>query len=87
MGSYSAHWAAYAKASRKGLVHLGLLLVLGLPGTALLAYGVSRVTGEYPVVLHIGLLALWLVAFTWLTILYSRVDCPRCGLRMLQEEP
>ena len=103
MGAYTAHWDAFRKNSLKGLCYLGLLLVLGLPGTALVAYGVNQLTGEYPFYLHLGLLSVWLVAFTWLAIRYSRVicprcrtqysrgkwlsNCPRCGLRMLQDEP
>lgn len=103
MGIYSAHWNDYRKESRKGVFHLALLLVLGLPGTALVAYGVGQFTGEYPFHVHAGLLVAWLVAFASLAIRYSRVVCPRCrarysrgkwlsncpqcGLRMLQEDP
>ena len=103
MGTYTAHWAEYKKHSLRGLCYLGLLVVLGLPATGLVAYGVNQLTGEYPFYLHFGLLVAWLFAFTWVAIHYSRVtcprcrtkyargkwlsNCPRCGLRMLQDEP
>jgi len=103
MGTYTAHWAEYKKDGLRGLCYLGLLVIIGLPATALVAYGVSQVTGEYPFYLHLGLLAVWLFAFVRLAIRYSRVtcprcatkysrgkglcNCPRCGLRMLQDEP
>jgi len=103
MGHYSAHWEAYRKESRKGVCRLGLLVGLGLPATALVAYGVGQLTGEYPIRLHLGLLVVWLVATTLVAIRYSRVrcprcgttytrgkwlcDCPQCGLRMLQDDP
>jgi len=103
MGLYSAHWEAYRKESRKGVCYLGLLVGLGLPATALVAFGVGRLTGGYPIRLHLGLLVVWLVATTLVAIRYSRVrcprcgttytrgkwlcDCPQCGLRMLQDDP
>lgn len=103
MGMYSEHWNDYRKESLKGLWTLGLLVALGLPGSARVAWGVSQFTGDYPFVLHAGLLIAWLVAFTLLAIRYSRVtcprcrttysrgrwpsNCPRCGLRMLQDDP
>src|SRR5690349_4151590 len=103
MGTYTAHWEEYKKNSVRGLCYLGLLVVLGLPGTALVAYGVDQITGAYPFNLHLGLLVAWLFAFAWLAIHASRVICPRCrakysrgkglsncpqcGLRMLQDEP
>ena len=102
MGIYSEHWDKYKKESRKNLLLLGLLIVLGLPATAVLAFFASRFTGEYPFYLHAGLLVAWLVVFTLLAIRSSRVICPRCdttysrgkglsncpqcGLRMLQDE-
>lgn len=103
MGLYTAHWDQYKRDSVRWLRWLLALFALGLPFTALVAVGMERWTGTYPVVLHLSLLVAWLVAFTWLLVRSSRVGCPRCGarysrgkwlsncpqcdLRMLQEEP
>ena len=103
MGTYTDHWNRYKRESVRGVIRLMLLLGVGLPLTALVALGVQRLTGEYPFHLHISLLIAWLVAFTALAVRYSRVvcprcdekysrgrwlcDCPKCGLRMLQDEP
>jgi hypothetical protein len=103
MGMYTEHWNNYKRNSVEGMLYLPLLFVLGLPFTALVAIGVERWSGRYPIVLHVGLLLVWLVVFTMLLVRYSRVscprcgtqysrgkglcDCPKCGLRMLQDEP
>lgn len=103
MGIYTEHWSNYKRRSVRGIVHLLLLLAVGLPLTVLVAIGVERLTGSYPIYLHVGLLLLWLVFFTLLAVRYSRVSCPRCdatysrgkglcncpkcGLRMLQDDP
>ena len=103
MGMYTEHWNSYKRNSVRGVIYLLLLIAVGLPFTALVALGGKRLTGSYPIHLHIGLLALWIIAFTVLAIRYSRVSCPRCGttysrgkwlcncpkcgLRMLQDEP
>ena len=103
MGAYSEHWERYRRQSLRWLAYLALLLVLGLPTTALVALAVERVTGEFPALLQLGLLAIWLVVFTVAAIRASRVPCPRCetvysrgkglcncpgcGLRMLQDDP
>jgi hypothetical protein len=103
LGTYSAHWEAYKKQSLRWLVRLALLIVVGLPATALVAFAVERVTGTFPAYLQLGLLAIWLVALIVAATRASRVTCPRCatvyargkglcncpqcGLRLLQEEP
>lgn len=103
MGTYTEHWNRYKHDSVRGLLHLLLLFIVGLPITALVAIGMERWTGRYPIFLHVALLLIWLVIFTALLIRHSRVvcprcgtrysrgkwlcDCPKCGLRMLQEEP
>jgi hypothetical protein len=78
MGIYSEHWEKYKSESVRWLLYLALLLVVGLPFSALVAIGVGRVTGSYPVYLHLVLLAIWLVVFTKAAIRASRVNCPRC---------
>lgn len=103
MGQYSEHWKNYRRDSARGTFYLLALIALGLPSTAALAFAVQRFTGNYPAYVHIGLLLLWLVTFAAVAVRYSRVvcpkcatiysrgkglcNCPRCGLRMLQEEP
>lgn len=103
MGSYTEHWNQYKRQSVRGVVYLLLLFAVGLPLTAIAALGVQKLTGTYPFHFHISLLIVWLVSFTVLAVRYSRVvcprcnakysrgrwlcDCPRCGLRMLQDDP
>lgn len=103
MGLYTEHWNRYKRDSVRGVVQLLLLIALGLPATALVAVGVQALTGSYPIWLHLPLLVAWLIAFTMLAVRHSRVicprcatrysrgrslcNCPRCGLRMLQEDP
>ncbi|MBK6471246.1 MAG: hypothetical protein IPF94_11085 [Betaproteobacteria bacterium] len=102
MGTYTDHWARYKKNSTRELLKALLLIGVGLPGLALVGYGLSQVT-EYAVPLQVALLVLWLVALTRLLLHQSKVPCPRCGetysrgkylsncpkcgLRMLQEDP
>jgi hypothetical protein len=103
MGIYSENWEKYKKESLRWLLRLALLIVLGLPATALVTIVVDRVTGNYPVYLQLTLLAIWLAALIVAAIRASRVICPRCntvysrgkwlsncpqcGLRMLQDGP
>ena len=102
MGRYTDHWQGYARESRRRLVQFALLFGLGLPATGLIAWLSYRLSGEYQVVPHLTGLAVWLVAFTWLALRGSAVTCPRCAqkyqrgrwlsncpkcnLRMLQED-
>ncbi len=103
MGTYTEHWNNYKRNSVRGLLYLLLLFIVGLPATALVAIGIEQLTSSYPIYLHVGLLLVWLVMFTMLLVRYSRVicprcdaqysrgkglcNCPKCGLRMLQDEP
>jgi hypothetical protein len=103
MGKYTEHWDRYKQESKKQTIVLLLLIAIGLPGTALVAYLISLVTGEYPALIHLGMLGAWLVLFTTLAVRASKVvcpqcgtvysrgkslsNCPHCGLRMLQDEP
>jgi cobalamin biosynthesis protein CobD/CbiB len=101
MGQYTEHWARYTREStRHTLRLLGTLLLL--PVIGLIGYALWPVTRwAFPVVG--SLLLLWLVMFTTLALrstkvpcprcatIYSRgkylCNCPKCGLRMLQEDP
>jgi hypothetical protein len=103
MGIYTEHWNQYKKRNIRGVLYGMLMLVIALPATALISLGVEELTGEYPAYLHIGLLVIWLIVLTMLILRYSRIicprcstqythgkglaDCPKCGLRMLQEDP
>ena len=103
MGTYTEHWMKHKRRSIRGLLWVLLLFVVGLPFTALVAIGMERITGSYPAYLHLILLLFWLIVFTILVIRFSRVVCPRCnehyshgkwvlscpkcGLRIGQEEP
>lgn len=102
MGIYTDHWARYKKNSTRGLLKALLLIGVGLPCLALVGYGLSQVT-QHAVPLQIALLVVWLVAVTRLLLRQSKVpcpgcgevytrgkylcNCPKCGLRMLQEDP
>jgi lipopolysaccharide export LptBFGC system permease protein LptF len=102
MGTYTEHWKQYAQRSKRKTLMLLLYIVVALPGTALIAYLIGLTTGEYPVLVHIALLLVWLVIFALLAFRVSKVVCPRCGtgysrgrglcncpecgLRMLQED-
>ena len=101
MGQYTEHWAEYQRASnRRTLQLLGALLLV--PVIALLGYAISGLT-QWAVHMVVALLLVWLVLFTRLALrsekvpcprcsaTYSRgrsvVNCPKCGLRMFQENP
>jgi len=103
MGTYSEHWQAHMRKTRKDTLVALLIVVIGLPATAAIAWLVGRVVGDYAVPVQIGLLAVWLVVLTVHLLRSSKVVCPRCttvyaqskfqlqcpacGLRILQEEP
>jgi hypothetical protein len=103
MGTYTEHWQAHMRKTRKDTFVALLILVIGLPATAGIAWLVGRATGGYPVLVHVGLLVAWLVVLTRHLLRSSKVVCPRCatiyaqskfqlqcpscGLRILQEEP
>ncbi|MBK6488500.1 MAG: hypothetical protein IPF98_16975 [Gemmatimonadetes bacterium] len=101
MGQYTEHWAEYRRGSNRRTLQL-LAFVLLLPLIALLGYGVSTVI-DGGVQLTAALLLVWLIEFTRRALgaskvpcprcstVYMRgrslVDCPKCGLRMLQDDP
>jgi cation transporter-like permease len=103
MGTYTEHWNTYLGESKRNTVVALLFLVFGLPATAVIAYLVGLVTGEYPVLVQVGLLVVWLVVFTVHVLRSTRIVCPRCAttygqskwqracpscsLPILQEEP
>jgi cobalamin biosynthesis protein CobD/CbiB len=100
MGQYTEHWTKYKRESHRRTLHLlGVLLVL--PVIATLGYALSQFTDWATPVVG-GLLIVWLLAFISLALRSSKVlcprcstsysrgkylsNCPKCGLRMLQED-
>ncbi len=102
MGIYTEHWKRYLRSSARSLLRAFLWIGLGLPAIAFVGYALSSTT-DLAIPIEIALLVLWLVGFTRMAIRQSRVtcprcaeiytrgkglrDCPRCGLRMLDEGP
>jgi hypothetical protein len=84
MGTYTEHWKEHKRKGVRGVIYTLLWLIVGLPVTALISLGVERLTGSYPGYLHFGLLLVWLVVFTNMVLRFSRVICPRCGTRYSQ---
>src|SRR6187402_1077772 len=81
MGTYTEHWKEHKRNGVRGLVCTLLWFVVGLPVTALVSLGVERLTGTYPAYLHVVLILIWLVVFTAMVLRFSRVVCPRCNER------
>jgi hypothetical protein len=101
MGQYTEHWDEYKRSSnRRTFQLLGFLLVV--PLIALLGYALSTIT-DWSFHVTITLLLVWMVLFIRLAVraskvtcpqcsaVYSRgkylVNCPKCALRMLQDDP
>ena len=100
MGQYTEHWAKYKRESNRRTLQLAGYLLF-LPAIALLGYVISEIT-NWTVPVVITLLVVWLVVFTRLALRSSKVQCPRCsstysrgkylvpcpkcGLRMFEEE-
>ena len=103
MGTYTEYWNSYMRKSRKDALIAVLFLVVGLPATAVIAWLSGLATGKDPVPVQIGLILLWLVLFTARLLRGTKIVCPKCstvyahskwqlqcpscGLRILQEEP
>lgn len=102
MGLYTEHWIRYRKHTLRSTLHALLLFGLGVPAIAATGYLLSPLDDMRTAVLLTVIVA-WLAAVTVLAVRGSRVDCPRCGtrysrgrfivncptcgLRMLQEDP
>jgi hypothetical protein len=102
MGIYTEHWARHKKNELHGTLYAALVLAVGLPAVAFAGYLLEPLTGLRMAVLLV-LITLWLVAFTAVLLRYRRVkcpqcdatysrgrsvvNCPKCGLRMFQEQP
>ena len=101
MGQYTRHWEQYRhRTKQRTLRLLGVLLVL--PVIALVGYGLSQLTA-WATYVQGALIVAWIAVFVRLAIggaqvecprcnnTYARgkfiVDCPKCGLRMFQEDP
>lgn len=102
MGIYTDHWERYKQQSVRGTLRALLLFGIGLPCIAGLGYLLEPISNVGMAILA-TVIVLWLIAFTVVLLNASRVICPRCnakysrgrylascpkcGLRMLQEEP
>jgi hypothetical protein len=79
MGTYSEHWKTHVRNSKKNALLMILFLVVGLPGTALIAFLAGLLDARYRDPVQIGLVAVWLVLFTTHLIRVNRIVCPRCS--------
>lgn len=102
MGLYTEHWAQCKQHANTSTLQALLMLALGLPAIAGAGYLLSPLTAAGTTVL-VAIIVTWLVALTALVLRGSKVDCPRCsarysrgkflvncpkcGLRMFQEDP
>jgi uncharacterized membrane protein len=103
MGVYSAQWEEQRKQARKNILKFLLLFVVALPIAVLTSYLSEKLSFEPAIFFLLAPLVAWLAAFTVLAIRSSRVvcprcnarysrgkylsNCPKCGLRMFQENP
>ena len=79
MGAYTEHWKTHLRRSKREPLVMVLFLVIGLPGTAVIAYLVGLVNPDYRDVVQIGLLVGWVILFTAHLIRANRIVCPRCS--------
>jgi hypothetical protein len=102
MGIYTEHWEQYKRRNVRDTLWALVLIVLGFPAIAFLGYLLSPLDNVRMAVLG-GAIVLFLGVFTSRMLRaskvscprcqtrYSRgrslVDCPKCSLRMLQEDP
>lgn len=102
MGLYTDHWVRYRQRSNRSTLQAVITVGVGLPLIAATGYLLSPLTSLRTAAV-LALAAAWLVALTTLLLRGSKVDCPRCqtrysrgkylvncpkcGLRMLQEDP
>ncbi|GAB1343431.1 hypothetical protein MASR1M101_25580 [Gemmatimonas sp.] len=102
MGTYTEHWDRHKRLAVRCTLQALALVGLGLPLVAAVGYLLSPLS-ELTMFLFALVMVAWLVGFIVLVVRGSRVDCPRCqaaysrgkylvncprcGLRMFQEEP
>lgn len=102
MGLYTKHWEAYRKRTLRGTLHALLVFALGILAIAALGYFLEPLDTARTVLLVVAI-GFWLVVLVTLALRQSRVVCPRCSaqysrgttlvncpkcdLRMLQEDP
>jgi MFS-type transporter involved in bile tolerance (Atg22 family) len=103
MGIYTAQWAEQRKTAKKNIVKFLILFVVALPIAVLASYLAERFSLQPAIVFLLAPLLAWLIAFTVLVVKSSRMICPRCStrysrgkylsncpkcdLRMFQEDP
>lgn len=102
MGAYTEHWERHKKRSVRGVLYALLVIAVGVPSAAVVGMLLEPLDSIDTCVL-IALLVGSLIAFTIILIRFSKVlcprcqteysrgkfvtNCPKCGLRMLQENP
>jgi hypothetical protein len=102
MGLYTDYWAQHKRHANKSTLQALATLGLGLPAVAGLGYLLSPLT-DLGTALLLAAVMTWVIALTSLVLRgskvvcprcftrYSRgkflVNCPKCGLRMFQEDP
>lgn len=102
MGLYTEHWENYRKRTLRGTLYALLMLALGVPAVAALGYLLQPLDNVRTALL-VGVILFWLSVLVTVALRHSRVvcprcetrysrgkylvNCPKCGLRMLQESP
>lgn len=102
MGLYTQHWERYRKQTLRGALCALAIVGVGVPAIALAGF-LLRPLNHLRTALLVSLAAVWLVLLVSIVVRSSRVVCPRCstrysrgrflvtcpkcGLRMLQENP
>ena len=80
--TYKRQWRKYRR--RHWAATLGL--VLGFPGSVLIAIGLRKITGQDPGLLVVATVLPWLAFWTWLAFRVARFPCPRCGVPFLANQ-
>lgn len=80
MGLYTDHWARHRRNSTRSTLQALLALGLGVPGIAGLGFLLSPLDDLRTGVLVVGIIA-WLALLIRLVRRGSQVDCPRCSTR------
>lgn len=102
MGLYTEYWESYRKRTIRGTLYALAVLGFGVPAIAAFGYLLAPLDNSRTALL-LTVIVVWLAGLVTLVLRHSRVVCPRCqtrysrgkfavncpqcGLRMLQEEP
>lgn len=102
MGLYTEYWENYRKRTLRGTLYALALLGLGIPAIAAFGHFLAPLD-NFRTALLLTAILLWLAGLVTLVLRHSRVvcprcdtpysrgkfvvNCPKCGLRMHQENP